>query len=124
MDNVTPEAIAPTATLSAAKPTETRETPEIESSVSDDIAPAADTGAETAALSDNPGSSPTTNAGEAVSQENIELTDPASVEELKTVSPNQSGVGANVPDNVEIQADKVPENIEKVEDLKNSRSLL
>ena len=52
LDNVTPEAIAPTATLSGARPTETRDTPEIESSVSDDIAPAAETGAETAALSD------------------------------------------------------------------------
>ena len=121
MDNVTPEAISPTQTQESPAPaTEVREAaPEIESSVAEDassLQPESDTG--TAALVDNPGSGASQTASDAaLSQENIELTDPPAVEDVKTASPNlpgpgegeESGQAAEIPD---IQAARVTEDVE------------
>ena len=92
LDNTTPEAISPTVSLArAAQPTDygqEKEAPEIESSVREDPDQTVETEG-TAALSDNPGAAPpTTNNREQVSNDNIELTDPASlVEAVQTASP-------------------------------------
>merc|ERR1712123_301885 len=68
MDNATPEAISPTMTQARAEPTESSKTPEIESSVSENLDVVEKVA--TAVLSDNPGgTSPTANAIEAKNEE-------------------------------------------------------
>merc|ERR1711892_688828 len=83
MDNATPEAISPTMTQARAEPTESSKTPEIESSVSENLDVVEKVA--TAVLSDNPGgTSPTANAQEA-KNENMDSTEPI-IEEIRTAS--------------------------------------
>merc|ERR1711892_324562 len=79
MDNATPEAISPTMTQARAEPTESSKTPEIESSVSENLDVVEKVA--TAVLSDNPGgTSPTANAIEA-KNEDMDSTEPV-IEEI------------------------------------------
>jgi len=111
LDNVTPEAIIPTATLSGvSQPTDTKDAPEIESSVSEDVVANVEAAPDaTAALSDNPGASPTVNNDENVAtHENLEVTDQAAFEEMKTVTPTPATQAfEHSPEAMEIQADAV-----------------
>merc|ERR1712106_292081 len=83
MDNATPEAISPTMTQARAEPTESSKTPEIESSVSENLDVVEKVA--TAVLSDNPGgTSPTANGIEA-KNEDMDSTEPI-IEEIRTAS--------------------------------------
>ena len=114
LDNATPEAIAPTVSLARAPPaTETREAaPEIESSVSDDLGglEAAEAAAAVTQTTDNqpaPGSTQAEAAAPAPHTDSLDLTDPPTVEDLKTASPQVSGGSPDHGGRPDIQADKV-----------------
>merc|ERR1711892_8984 len=113
MDNATPEAISPTMTQARAEPTESSKTPEIESSVSENLDVVEKVA--TQVLSDNPGgTSPTANAIEA-KNEDMDSTEPV-IEEIRTASYDLGNKDQENPPPVnmadKIQVDKpIEENI-------------
>merc|ERR1712123_135152 len=115
MDNATPEAISPTMTQARAEPTESSKTPEIESSVSENLDVVEKVA--TAVLSDNPGgTSPTANAIEAKNEEIRTASYDLGIKDKENPPP------VNMADKIQVDKpieENIPFSVEDVEETDN-----